>query len=117
MRFAGVFGCPNASKARSSIVSMLAIDKTAPETLLRRCSGSADQASVHAAAALVNLCAEDAARQAVRAIIRVDVMVVRDHHDEQCDDGRADQDGAAALLLACHGLWVHASHRGSLECS
>ena len=54
----------------------------------------------------------------MRAVgLRVDVMVVRDEY-EQCDDGRADQDGAAAaaaLLLACHGLEVHASHRGSLH--
>ena len=45
------------------------------------------------------------APQAVRAVgLRVDVMLVRDD-DEQCDDGRACQYGAAAaLLLACHGL-------------
>jgi len=45
------------------------------------------------------------APQAVRAVFWIsDVIVVRDD-DEQCDDGRADQDGAAAaLLLACHYL-------------
>ena len=50
----------------------------------------------------------------MRAIIKVDVVVVRDEEDEQCDDGRAGQDGAAALgpLARRHRLW---SQRGSLQ--